>query len=1533
MIEGLLNAKGNNVFLINPNGVIITKTGTINANRFVASTSSLNENDYKNFFSKGAAFSPVFKPNPKGGNVINMGGEINAASVVLQGNKVVSNAYADYDKNLGEHSKQISANEITLQGNEVYVDVSSINGNKLSKLNIKGGNGNNFEGSMYLNASGYYYNPSSFKVFNKFNNSSSNFKVYKYVGIGSDVDWWHFAKGWNENAFKDSEFRKNANEYRLTNDIDFKASNGQNYANYWVDLNGDGKRQDNEFTNMMIGYHVRLVEDSEDYNSYLEFNSFKNKIFDGQGFALKNINMDLDNVDTGSFILYKRLGLFGTIEDSSFKNIHIDYENGGIKYHNDFYDVSIGGLVGVVKNSNFDNIRISNLNSIDIRYVSDYYWMANYLRVGGLAGVIEGDKKQTFSNIKFDNIFGDVFIKHGADYTDVGIYSKTYLGGLAGYIKSKDASFSNIMIGYDKNHNINTESVLSHIYRGGFAGYIGGGLYKNIGINFYGDSNNNGFAGIIADGDISLVQINNKKGRLDNIFSSYIDGGSIHDLKLENLKARYSTFGTRTNMFTDSEIFFNNIILDEIEFKSNGSKSGFGNFGENSTADNVKLSNIKFIGDGGSGYNSASGFGSIGKSNNIIMNQISFINNDSASGFGAGGGNNVLMKNFNFVNNKEAAYFCTDCFYGANKISFSDFKFNNKNKDYKIYGFARTINYGKYENINLNLAYHDINGGKYAGGFAGYIDNGTFNNINLTVNGDIISTENNSEYVRGSYTGGFAGYIDNGTFNNINLTVNGDIISTENNSEYTRGSYAGGFAGAAGPRFDHYGDETLLFKNINLNINGDISSTSLKNDSYAGGFVGESGLSHRYEKISIKVNSNSKISSITKDPIDYSQSSSYVGGFAGLIGGSNELKDISLNINGDISSTSLKNDSYAGGFVGNMWGKSNFDTINLAFNGSISSTATNGDAYAGGFVGRDENYQSVYENIVVKGDKLEITSIADKNSYAGGFAGTSTSNFNNIVIDVKSDISSTATNGDAYAGGFVGGQKYGGGGIYDKIKVNNISSIESVTHSKSNGDAYAGGFAGQGVGNFSNISLDNIGIISSSLINVSRNGGNSYVGGFAGKIWDNKKVSNISLKKLGDISSCIKGNEANIAYVGGFAGNAWFNTINNISIDGIESITNTIDNKNNPISYIGGFIGYANQLNLNNISIKKIGKIENINKKISSKDNIIVVGENYTSGFIGSISDHLGGSKGYLKANNVFIFLDENFKIQSDYDDKINSLESLWKGKFIVGGIDKIKELGNIHVYHSVALDGKFADEYIWNIVNGNNVVDKGKVNIHAYMDKNLALGEFNNLDKLVLRPILPIITPPSNVTIPQIPEVNIPDFEVDNPNIAISDLPQKPITNIPDVEDIKNETAILSDDDILDPKLLEKIISDLKDKFYAVDINTLNDLLKAYAKIDKDNPTSKAEFLANYLLSKDKYPNDDKRLDIAHSMIQSLDFLLAYQDNGLDKASDDKFADNEAIQTKDNILAEVSNASNQANINKDKVNNFIQTTLKDKVN
>ncbi|WP_261798049.1 two-partner secretion domain-containing protein [Campylobacter peloridis] len=65
-IEGVLNASGKNVFLINPNGVIIEKSGTINANRFVASTSSMSNVDMWKFAklneNQAGNFSPVFKP-------------------------------------------------------------------------------------------------------------------------------------------------------------------------------------------------------------------------------------------------------------------------------------------------------------------------------------------------------------------------------------------------------------------------------------------------------------------------------------------------------------------------------------------------------------------------------------------------------------------------------------------------------------------------------------------------------------------------------------------------------------------------------------------------------------------------------------------------------------------------------------------------------------------------------------------------------------------------------------------------------------------------------------------------------------------------------------------------------------------------------------------------------------------------------------------------------------------------------------------------------------------------------------------------------------------------------------------------------------------------------------------------------------------------------------------------------------------------------------------------------------------------------
>ncbi|EAK0446875.1 filamentous hemagglutinin N-terminal domain-containing protein, partial [Campylobacter lari] len=529
-IKNILDAGGNNVFLINPNGVIIEKSGSIiNANRFVASTSSMSNDDMWKFAKltkeQGAAFSPVFKPNPKGGNVINMGGEINAASVVLQGNKVVSNAYADYDKNLGEHSKQISANEITLQGNEVYVDVSSINGNKLDKLNIKGSNGNNFKGSMYLNASGYYYNPNSFKVFDKYTNTNNNFKVYKYVGIGSDVDWWHFAKGWNEN--KDGVFRNIASEYRLTSDIDFKASSGQNYANYCID---------GECISMIVG------------SGYA---SAFNKIFNGQGYRLENINIDIDENSKK-----QNVGIFGYVNNATIEKIDVDYKGGSIKakYTPSNSYIGVGGFIGIAENSTIRNISLKNINEIVA---------TNTFGVGGFIGIAE--KNVNFKNILLDggntmkiNSIGSSaggFIASAGEGTKFeNIYVKNInsiksdIFNAGGFIGTASSSTNWKDFVFFKNIHIANIGAIDGVYSGGFIGSATGVKTENIKIEdidkISGKNSAGGFAGKLSPGEYSSIFINNI-GIIESTnsggFAGTMDTGSNDNKKnttIENIKIK-----------------------------------------------------------------------------------------------------------------------------------------------------------------------------------------------------------------------------------------------------------------------------------------------------------------------------------------------------------------------------------------------------------------------------------------------------------------------------------------------------------------------------------------------------------------------------------------------------------------------------------------------------------------------------------------------------------------------------------------------------------------------------------------------------------------------------------------------------------------------------------------------------------------------------------------------------------------------------------------------------------------------------------
>ncbi|WP_257941622.1 hemagglutinin domain-containing protein [Campylobacter lari] len=450
----------------------------------------------------------------------------------------------------------------------------------------------------------------------------------------------------------------------------------------------------------------------------------------------------------------------------------------------------------------------------------------------------------------------------------------------------------------------------------------------------------------------------------------------------------------------------------------------------------------------------------------------------------------------------------------------------------------------------------------------------------------------------------------------------------------------------------------------------------------------------------------------------------------------------------------------------------------------------------------------------------------------------------------------------------------------------NKAHIENVIVDYNNGGIFSdntliiGGIVGIGIdGVFKDVSLKNI----NTIVSENQSIGNISIGGFAGILSGDINVYNIQISNINSIDGIVK-DQNDGASIGGFAGRILSGKYNTIRIDNVKSIS-IYDPSYRYNLYAGGFVGYIHT----GISSEKNIILENI---ILSKIESILVNGNWYSSSAGGFLGYGHFAKGFYSFKNIA--LDDIGLITA----KSNIMSGGFAGGF-AGYLDFFNSANdatfeNIFIYftQNSKLEGR--DRDLFSKSNGNLKIN----NTYAYYYKNGQFETVNNSNKINQKSYT------SSNSLKQDFELKIKDIKT--PNF------------------IKNHSDVsLEEDDLISEALLNQIIADLKDKFYAVDINTLNDLLKAYSKIDKNNPASKAEFLANYLLSKDKY-SDKERLDIAHSMIQSLDFLLTYQDNGLDKAGDDKFANQEAIQAKNDILAEVSTASKQANANKDKVNDFI---------
>nr|MCR6540666.1 hypothetical protein [Campylobacter lari] len=349
-------------------------------------------------------FSPVFKPS-KAGNVVNMG-NINANDVLLIGNKVDV-----------QGGKIGNANSTThLVGKNVYIDVDT----KLnSTINVTATDGGYIQRQMIKFAEDKYnfgdnvkVNVVNYKDSNgKTHKGSSNFKKALTIGnMGNEkdnaIEWWHFAKGWNEGLGVTREI----DEFRLVGDIDFSGNQGkgqegkdwQNYANYCIDGLG--------CTSMIVGFDREKVF---------------TKTFNGQGFTLKNINIFAKDLDDNKPTY---VGIFGYTNEAHIENIIVDYDDGIVKGF-----LYVGGIVGFGRNGAFKNIILKNIGYLH----GDGSNRGDFVNVGGFAGVLSGVDAY---NIQIENIDKGIYGISSSSHSTINI------GGFAGLIHS--GNYNTIKLDY-----------------------------------------------------------------------------------------------------------------------------------------------------------------------------------------------------------------------------------------------------------------------------------------------------------------------------------------------------------------------------------------------------------------------------------------------------------------------------------------------------------------------------------------------------------------------------------------------------------------------------------------------------------------------------------------------------------------------------------------------------------------------------------------------------------------------------------------------------------------------------------------------------------------------------------------------------------------------------------------------------------------------------------------------------------------------------------------------------------------------------
>lgn len=369
-ILGTLNGGTNNVYIVNPSGVLVGEGATINANKFGVSITPMGI-DAINTFSVDGSFSPVFNANK--GDVVNMG-TIKANEIVLVGNKV-------------ENIKgTLQADKVDIKGDKVYLEDFGINSTHL-KAEIGS------EGFFKYEVKDVYdaYKDDSNLVDNyEFTGTATtngNFKEYLYIGSQSASNeeminsWKGFAKLVNEGIFGELKFK----DVYLGKDIDFAGASTINPVGFGNGFVGNFYGNNHTLSNIQIDVadktYVGLF-------GYIKGGSVQNLTIDGLQFPKYAFS-------------YKYLGgLAGHIENGTFSNIALDTIEG---FNGE--NSSSGGFAGEINSGTFNNISLKNLGNIGV---------AKY--AGGFAGQINGGD---FSSIILSNI--------------ESIYGKNNGGGFVGY--------------------------------------------------------------------------------------------------------------------------------------------------------------------------------------------------------------------------------------------------------------------------------------------------------------------------------------------------------------------------------------------------------------------------------------------------------------------------------------------------------------------------------------------------------------------------------------------------------------------------------------------------------------------------------------------------------------------------------------------------------------------------------------------------------------------------------------------------------------------------------------------------------------------------------------------------------------------------------------------------------------------------------------------------------------------------------------------------------------------------------------------